>query len=84
MMNKPATLTGLPTVYLSGNAANATAVVRALLMDIGWEDTQILDPGGIEAARGPEAVMLLATDGMKATGFEPSAISPVRCTTGRG
>ncbi len=78
VMSNPAMLVGTPTVYLSGNDAHAKATVRALLVDMSWQDTQVLDLGGIETARGPEAVMLLVTDVMKATGFKPFAVSPVR------
>ena len=78
VMSNPALLSGSPTVYLSGNNADAKATVRALLVGMDWSDAQILDLGGIETARGPEAVMLLVTDVMKATGFKPFAVSPVR------
>ncbi|RZL28976.1 MAG: NADP oxidoreductase [Sphingomonas sp.] len=78
VMSNPAMLSGSPTAYLSGNDATAKATVRALLVDLGWQDAQVLDLGGIETARGPEAVMLLVADVMKATGFKPFAVSPVR------
>jgi predicted dinucleotide-binding enzyme len=78
VMSNPTMLTGSPTVYLSGNDADAKATARSLLIDLGWQDAQILDLGAIETARGPEAVMLLVTDVMKATGFKPFAVSPVR------
>ena len=78
VMSNPAILTGSATAYLSGNNSDAKATVRALLVDMGWQDAHVLDLGGIETARGPEAVMLLVTDVMKATGFKPFAVSPVR------
>ena len=78
VMSNPAMLAGSPTAYLSSNDAAAKATVRALLAGMGWQETQVLDLGGIETARGPEAVMLLVTDVMKATGFNPFAVSPVR------
>lgn len=78
VMSDPAMLAGSPTVYLSGNDADAKATARALLVDLGWQGAQILDLGGIETARGPEAVMLLVADVMKAIGFKPFAVSPVR------
>lgn len=78
VMSNPTMLAGSPTVYLSGNDADAKATARALLLDMGWQDAQVLDLGGIETARGPEAVMLLVNDVMKATGFKPFAVSPVR------
>lgn len=78
VMNNPASLTGNPTAYLSGDNTGAKSLVRSLLHDLGWQDSEILDLGGIATARGVEAVMLLVTDVMKATGFAPFAISPVR------
>lgn len=78
VMSDPTMLAGSPTVYLSGDDADAKTTVRALLVDLGWKDAQVLDLGRIATARGPEAVMLLVTDVMKATGFKPFAVSPVR------
>lgn len=78
VMSNPAMLDGSPTAYLSGNDVDAKATVRTLLADLGWQEAQVLDLGGIETARGPEAVMLLVTNVMKATGFKPFAVSAVR------
>jgi len=51
--------------------------VRGVLGDLGWPEEQVLDLGGIVTARGPEAMMLLVPDVMKARGFAPFAISIV-------
>lgn len=78
VMSAPEMLAGSPTVYLSGNHADAKATVCDLLVGMGWQEAQVLDLGGIATARGPEAAMLLVIDVMKATGFKPFAVSPVR------
>ncbi|MGN8000828.1 NADPH-dependent F420 reductase [Sphingomonas sp. 22176] len=78
VMSNPSMLNGAPTVYLSGNDLDAKSVVRSLLHALGWRNAQMLDLGGITTARGVEAVMLLVTDVMKASGFAPFAVSTVR------
>jgi predicted dinucleotide-binding enzyme len=78
VMSNPGMLTATPTAFLSGNDADAKATVRALLTAMGWNAGSILDLGGIETARGPEAVMLMVPDIMKASGFTPFAVSVVR------
>ncbi len=75
VMSSPGTLAAPPTVFLSGNDAAARTIVRSLLAGMGWNDDWILDLGGIETARGPEAIMLLVPDIMKARGFRPFAVS---------
>lgn len=78
VMTNPGSLAGTPTVFLSGNDQAAKAAVGGLLNEMGWHSDQILDLGSIETARGPEVAMLLVIDVMKATGFKPFAVSPVR------
>ncbi len=75
VMSNPGILATAPTVFLSGNDTNAKATVRSLLAGMGWKDDWILDLGAIETARGPEAVMLLVPDIIKARGFKPFAVS---------
>jgi len=75
VMSNPAMLTASPTVFLSGDDAEDKATVRALLADMGWENRSMLDLGGIATARGPEAVMLMVSDIMKASGFKPFAVA---------
>ena len=78
VMSNPGLLAAAPTVFLSGNDAGAKAAVRSLLADMGWEDGRVLDLGGVETARGPEAVMLMVPDIMRASGFKPFAVSIAR------
>jgi 8-hydroxy-5-deazaflavin:NADPH oxidoreductase len=47
------------SVFLSGDDDAAKDVVRGLLHDLGWTDEGIIDLGGIDTARGPEAHILL-------------------------
>lgn len=77
VMSNPSMLSGSPTVYMSGNDADAKETVSRLLVSMGWKEAQILDLGSIATARGPEAAMLLVIDVMRAIGFKPFAISPV-------
>jgi hypothetical protein len=78
VMSNPRMLAASPTAFLSSDDAQAKATVRSLLADMGWEDEWMLDLGGIETARGPEAVMLMVPDIMRASGFKPFAISIAR------
>jgi len=77
VMSNPAMLTAPATAFLSGDDA-AKQTVRALLTGMGWRDEQMLDLGGIDTARGPEAVMLMVPDVMKTIGFTPFAVSIAR------
>lgn len=55
----PATLSEPTSVFLSGDDADAKAVVSSLLADLGWgPDTQV-DLGGIASARGAEHYFVL-------------------------
>ena len=78
VMSDPRMLAATPTAFLSGDDAQAKTTVRTLLTDLGWEDGWMLDLGGIETARGPEAVMLMVPDIMRASGFRPFAVSIAR------
>lgn len=75
VMSDPAALGAAPTVFLSGDDNAAKAQVRALLADMGWQVDWVLDLGGIATARGPEAIMLLVPDVIKARGFKPFAVA---------
>ena len=77
VMTAPGMLSAPPVAFLSGDDDEAKATVRALLGDLGWPEEQVLDLGGVRTARGPEAMMLLVPDVMKARGFAPFAISIV-------
>ncbi len=78
VMPAPGSLGATPTAFLSGDDAEAKAVVRDLLGDLGWAPEQLIDLGPVGTARGPEALMLLVPDVMRACGFAPFAISVVR------
>jgi len=52
-------LAGPATVFVSGDDADAKALVRGLLGDLGWADEAIIDLGGVATARGPEHYILL-------------------------
>ncbi len=77
VMSNPGELATSPTAFLSGNDVTAKTIVRSLLAEMGWKDDWILDLGGIETARGPEAVMLLVPDIIRARGFRPFSVSVV-------
>jgi 8-hydroxy-5-deazaflavin:NADPH oxidoreductase len=47
------------SVFLSGDDAAAKAQARGLLHDLGWQDEDIVDLGGIETAAGPEHYIAL-------------------------
>ncbi len=74
VMTGPSALSGTATAFLSGDDEGAKGQVRDLLGDLGWTEAQLIDLGGIVTARGPEAVILLVPDIMKARGFAPFAI----------
>lgn len=48
---------GNHTNFICGNDANAKAKVKALLMEFGWKNENILDLGDITNARGTESVL---------------------------
>lgn len=74
VMTAPSALGGTPTAFLSGDDDAAKGLVSELLADLGWTEAQVIDLGGIATARGPEAVILLVPDIMRARGFAPFAI----------
>lgn len=47
------------STFLAGNDAAAKATVRSLLVEFGWADGEILDLGGLAAARGLEMYLPL-------------------------
>ncbi len=54
LMLHPELLSSPTDVFLAGDDPDAKAVVRGLLLEAGWLDQNILDLGGVEAARGCE------------------------------
>ncbi len=75
VMANPRGLKVPPTVFVSGNDAQAKAVVKELLGDLGWQPEWIEDLGGILTARGTEAIALLVPSIIRARGFAPFAFA---------
>ena len=55
----PDSLSGPTSVFLSGNDADAKALVSGLIVDLGWPVEQQIDLGGISTARAVEHYFLL-------------------------
>ncbi|MEV6413771.1 NAD(P)-binding domain-containing protein [Kribbella sp. NPDC051718] len=75
VMTAPTMLAAAPTVFLSGDDAQAKQSVRELLTDLGWQPDWITDLGGIQTARATEAAILFVPHVIRSTGFKPFAIS---------
>jgi len=59
VMVDPATLPGSHTVFVAGDDEDAKATVKELLGEFGWPPADVMDLGGIEAARGMEMYLPL-------------------------
>jgi 8-hydroxy-5-deazaflavin:NADPH oxidoreductase len=59
VMVDPARLADSHEVFVAGDDEAAKAAVRGLLRELGWPDANILDLGGIRAARGLEMYLAL-------------------------
>jgi 8-hydroxy-5-deazaflavin:NADPH oxidoreductase len=57
LMVNPRALGEDSTVFVSGNDADAKAVIVGILKEFGWKDTEILDLGDITTARGTEGIL---------------------------
>ena len=68
VMVDPGALPGSHTVFICGDDASAKETVRDLLASFGWPLDEILDLGGIAAARGCEMVLPLWLSVMQAVG----------------
>jgi len=55
----PASLAEPTSLFLSGEDSGAKALVASLIMDLGWERSQLIDLGGIATARAAEHYFLL-------------------------
>jgi hypothetical protein len=75
VMVTPGLVPGDHAVFVCGEDAAAKRTVGELLGDLGWVPSQILDLGGIEAARGTEAFMLLWLPMWQAVGNLPFNIA---------
>lgn len=78
VMTNPSGLSAPPTVFISGDDAEARAVVHKLLAELGWQLAWIEDLGGIATARGPEALMPMIASIIRDHGFAPFAFGIIR------
>jgi 8-hydroxy-5-deazaflavin:NADPH oxidoreductase len=78
VMADPSSLTVPPTAFLSGDDADAKALVRGVLLDMGWRSEWIEDLGDIRTARGPESFIMLVPAIMRNHGFAPFALTIAR------
>lgn len=68
VMVHPELVPGDHNVFVCGEDADAKRVVVRLLGDLGWPPERVIDLGGIRAARGTEAYLLLWLQLMGAVG----------------
>lgn len=68
VMVEPGKVPGEHTMFVAGNDADAKSLVTGLLREFGWPADNILDLGGIEAARSMELYLPLWLSIMQATG----------------
>jgi predicted dinucleotide-binding enzyme len=78
VMANPGVLSSPASVFLCGDDADAKATARQLLRDLGWAEESIEDLGGIDAAQGTEALILLAAYVIRSRGFAPFALTVAR------
>ena len=67
-MVNPRLLPGEHVNFVSGNDAAAKAPAKQILRQFGWKDSELVDLGPIQAARGTEAWLLLWVSLMGALG----------------
>ncbi|GAA2804732.1 NADPH-dependent F420 reductase [Crossiella cryophila] len=78
VMTNPRLLATPPTAFLSGADPAAKDLVRGLLGDLGWPPEWIEDLGGIDTARGTEALVLLVPALLRKHGPRPFALTIAR------
>ena len=78
VMTDPARVPGDHDVFVAGDDAEAKEQVRTLLESFGWPRNRILDLGGVIAARGTEAYILIWLNLMGAVGHPHFNIHVVR------
>ncbi|MEU8702941.1 NAD(P)-binding domain-containing protein [Streptomyces sp. NPDC048680] len=78
VMTAPGILATPPTVYVSGDDAEAKKAVIGLLGDLGWQSGWIENLGGITTARATEAMILVVPHVLRRDGFKPFAVSLAR------
>lgn len=59
VMVDPTSVPGDHVMFLAGDDLEAKGTVRALLVELGWREAQLLDLGGLSAARGMEMYLPL-------------------------
>ena len=75
VMVEPGLVSTPPKAFLSGDDANAKALVSDLLYDMGWNRAWIEDLGGIDSARAVEGIALLIPHLARTRGFVPFALT---------
>ena len=78
VMTDPRSLSGAHSVFVAGDDAAAKAVAAELLRGFGWEPDEIVDAGGITAARGLELYLPLWLSLMGSFGTPAFNVSVVR------
>ena len=78
VMVHPRSLPGSHSVFVAGDSADAKAVAADLLRGFGWEPDEIVDVGGISAARGLELYLPLWLSLMGSFGTPDFNVSVVR------
>lgn len=78
IMVDPGQLSEPSAIFVAGDDADAKASVSAVLASLGWQPDQIFDLGGVAAARGAEAYLLLWLNLMQALGTPQFNIRVVR------
>ncbi|MFD7983727.1 NADPH-dependent F420 reductase [Kitasatospora indigofera] len=78
VMADPTGLATPPTAFLSGDDAEAKKAVGGLLGELGWPADWIIDLGGVESARAPEAFVLMVGGLVGALGPVPFGLSVAR------
>jgi len=78
VMTDPRSLSGTHSVFVAGDDASAKAVAAELLAGFGWEPDEIVDAGGIAAARGLELYLPLWLSLMGSFGTQAFNVSVVR------
>jgi predicted dinucleotide-binding enzyme len=78
VMVGPRSLPGSHAVFVAGDSADAKAVAAELLRGFGWQGEEIIDVGGIAAARGLELYLPLWLSLMGSFGTPAFNVSIVR------
>jgi len=78
VMTDPRSLSGSHTVFVAGDDADAKVLAAELLREFGWENHEIVDAGGIDAARGLELYLPLWLSLMGSFGTPAFNVNVVR------